>query len=304
MTHAQEQPVAVPAVNSGSAEAAAFQDEQVKKRMAIGLSAQRPTAKSAPQRPPERQSSQRLQFWTLVGIISALLVATLLLVFAKVANSPTSWPWVVRNLTGGVMSPKYADSDLNGYLLMAGSNFDEAGSILAAEERPGAYVMGQVADTGVYRMRIWPDNMAWSVLTTACPSPVQHIEASALVAADAPSGYAGMAGRYRNGSNFYLFHVDGAGAFEVLLMKDGAWQTVQARQLHPAINQAGTANQLGLLDDGEQLVFTANGQVLHQIDSPGLPSGSVGLAGRAVAAPTEVNFDSFRLYGLPCSGVE
>ena len=163
--------------------------------------------------------------------------------------------------------------------------------------------MGQVTDAGVYRMRIWPDHMAWSVLATACASPVQQLETTALVAADAPTGSAGMVGRYKNGSNFYLFHVDGAGAFEVLLMKDGIWQTVQPRQLDPAIHEAGTANELGLLDDGERLVFTANGQILHQIDSPGLAPGSVGLAGRAVAAPVEVNFDSFRLYGLPCSGV-
>lgn len=300
MTHVQHQSAAVSSMHSASAEAPTFQDEQVQKRMAIGLPAQRPTAKPTPQRPPEKETSDRVQLWTLVGVISALIVATLLLVFAKVADAPTSWPWIVRSFAGSVASPGYPGIDANGYLLMAGSDFDEPDTTLAAEERPGTYVMGQVPEDGVYRMRLWPDNMAWSVLATGCASPAYHIQTNAVVAADSPSGYAGLVGRYKDSRNFYLFHVDGAGGSEVLLMQDGIWQTVRPWQAHPAINTAGVPNDLSLKDDGQVLVFAANGQTLHEVGSPALSAGSVGLAGRAMNEPVELNFDSFLLYGPSC----
>lgn len=298
------QPVAAPTPQSESAETMAFQDEQMQKRLSIGLAAQRPTARAAPLRPPDREDSNRTQFWTLAGVVAALIVATLLLVFAKVADAPTSWSLVIRSFAGGMPPAGFAESDAEGYLLLAGSDFAEPDATLAAAERPSAYVMGQVLDASVYRIRLWPNNMAWSILATNCSSPAYHIETSAVVASESPSGYAGLVGRYQNDSTFYLFFVDGAGFYEVLLAQDGLWTSVQPRQADSAINPAGIANDLSLKDDGESMIFEANGQVLYETTSPVLPAGSSGLAGRAGNTPVELNFDSVRLYAPPCvSGV-
>ncbi len=300
MTPPQEQPAAASAESLESSKSTAFQDEQMQKRMSIGLSAQRPTAKAAPQRPPDEVASNRTQFWTLTGVVAALIIATLLLVFAKVADAPTSWPWVIRSFAGGVASSDLSESDLEGYLLLAGSDLDQPNSTLATAERPGAYVMGHVSDEGLYRMRLWPNNIAWSVLATNCTSPAYHLEAEAIVAPESPSGYAGLVGRYQNESTFYLFSVDGAGSYEVLSTQDGVWRVVQPRQVDSVINPAGVVNTLSLKDDGEAVIFAVNGQVLYQTSSPALPTGSPGLASRAGSEPAEVNFDSYRLYAPSC----
>ncbi len=274
----------------------------MQKRMSIGLSAQRSTAKAAPQRPPDEVASNRTQLWTLTGVVTAIIIATLLLVFAKVADAPTSWPWVIRSFAGGVAPADLSESDLKGYLLLAGSDLNQPNSTVATADRPGAYVMGHVSDEGLYRMRLWPNNIAWSVLATNCSSRAYHIETEAIVAPESPSGYAGLVGRYQNESTFYLFHVDGAGAYEVLSAQDGVWRVVQARQVESIINPAGVANTLSLQDDGEAMTFAVNGQVLYQTSSPALPTGSTGLAGRAGGEPAEVNFDSYRLYAPSCAG--
>jgi hypothetical protein len=300
MTPPQEQPAAASTAQSESTETKAFQDEQMQKRMSIGLSAERPTARAAPLRPPDKEESNRIQTWTLTGVVASLIVATLLLVSAKVVDSPTSWPWIVRSFAGGVAPSGLPENDAEGYLLLAGSDLNEPDTTLATEERPGAYVMGQVSDAGVYRMRLWPNNMAWSVLATNCSSPAYHIETEVVVAPESPSGFAGLVGRYQNDSTFYLFYVDGAGSYEVLLAQDGVWKSLQPRQVDSAINPAGIANDLSLKDDGEAMTFEVNGQVLYQTDSPALPSGSTGLAGRAGSTPVELNFDSYRLYAPPC----
>src|SRR5262245_10741673 len=76
---------------------AQLDDERARKRVAIGLAPRRPTAKAAPQRPPDEHTGVLQRWWT-VWLLLAVTAATVLLLFAKVLDSPTDWSPVQRNL--------------------------------------------------------------------------------------------------------------------------------------------------------------------------------------------------------------
>lgn len=293
-----------------------LEDESSRKRRAIGLAPQRPTAQAAPYRPPDRPRMAGRKGWTLVGLLAGLMLATLLLVLARVAGAPTAWPQVANDLVrlpgqllpsaeaeaasatdgppGAAANPIALDEDLQAFF-----EFDGVSSNLGQESRPDAYDMESDAEAGAYRMQLWPDNMAWVIVGPVCKT--SHLaEVDAIVDAGAPSGHAALVGRYQDDDNFYLFSVNGFGEFEVLLMQDGTWVSVGPRLFDDAIHPAGETNTLVLYDDGESMHFEVNGKSLYQSDALSLPVGKTGFAGRAEDEPARIDFSRGQFAALPC----
>ncbi|MCB0132430.1 MAG: hypothetical protein KDD78_16325, partial [Caldilineaceae bacterium] len=129
-----------------------------------------------------------------------------------------------------------------------------------------------------------------------------RLQATVVVNAATPTGYAGLVGRLNDGRNFYLFAVDGQGRYQVQLQRDGLWSTLRPWTSAAAIQPAGIANHLRLDDDGRTVTFAVNDTILFSTDIVRLPAGSAGVAGGAQAQPAQVDFSQFTLYDLPCRG--
>lgn len=324
MTTGQERSV-TPSISHSeqvepAAESVAVADESVRKRLAIGLSPQRATAKAAPQRPPEESKDDRRLAWTLIGLVTAVTLVTVLLVLARMADAPTSWPQIVRSLAavpssifsspeGGAKSSavfaadhetdRAADWRNLGISPATLVDFSEPGLTLGEGSRLDAYIVGPDVEDGVYRMRLWPENVAWVIVGPVCPTS-HWIEAETLIDAGTPSGHAALVGRFQDDENLYLFGINGEQEFEVLLLQDRVWTSVQAPRFDAAINAAGTANTLALNDDGEMVQFVVNGKPLYQERALRLPVGQAGLAGRAGQAPVQIEFGGFQMSSAPC----
>jgi hypothetical protein len=164
-----------------------------------------------------------------------------------------------------------------------------AGAVgLAEEELRGQYNLYADPQDGAYHMQVWPGNLAWSVLGKICLGPYR-LETNATIGANSPDGYAGLMGRFQNARNFYLFAVNGEGAFRVSLLQDGEWRSIQPWTPSPAVHEAGKSNALALTDDGRTLVFYSNDTPLYTLDALDLPAGNVGLAAGATTTPTAVS---------------
>lgn len=281
-------------------------DVRARKRAEIGLAPTRTTAKANLHRPPAGDETASQGMGWLAWLLGAVVVATLLLALAKAAGAPTSWPfvraqlraWVTGEAPGAYVT--YDESLVAPYRRLIAFDFDGTGSGgLAEEELRGQYRLYVDSQNGVYHMQVLPGNLAWSVLGKICLGPYR-LETDAMIGADSPDGYAGLMGRFQNARNFYLFSVNGEGAFRVNLLRDGEWRSVQPWTPSPAINGAGTGNTLALTDDGRTLVFYSNDTPLYSLDVLELPAGNAGLAAGATITPTDVRFDWLRLYDLPC----
>lgn len=279
----------------------AVTDSRAQKRVAIGLSPQRPTAKSTVARPPSHESIVgTLAVWLALALL-ALLLATGLLAVARLAGAPTDWPTVRATLAGWLTAETAGTPDdlADGYRLLIASDFDRAPAVLAAADLPGHSVIGQVTDAGLYRMRVWPESLAWSTLGRICLAPYR-LDAQATVAEAAPDGYVAMLGRFQDERNFYLFSVDGAGRYQVSVQLDGVWRVLQPWTADDAILTAGQANVLRLEDDGFRQLFFVNDAPLLQVNAAQLPAGNTGIAGGGLGAIVELDVNWLRFYDLPC----
>lgn len=280
-------------------------DARARKRQAVGLSPARPTARGTIQRPPRAHSDRHLR--RLPFLVALLALATALLIFATIRGWPTRLPDVRAALQSGFTYDAQDEAIALSYDLPAGSpyhrlaemNFSTARGGLAEESLPQQYEIWTDEDTGAYRMRVWPDNLAWSVLGKSCLGPYRT-ETSAIIAADAPDAYAGLLGRFQNTQNFYLFVIDGRGNYRALAQVEGAWQTLQPWTQAPALLPAGQANKIALQDDGRTLNFLGNDTLLYGVSDLALPAGNTGLVGGARDVVADIAFDWLRLYDLPC----
>lgn len=279
-----------------------YDDASAVKRRELGLTPHRPTAKAAPMRPPKRLLTEPQTRLLAVQIV-AIAAVTALLILAKLVNSPTNWAQVRANVSR--LSPFASPSQMapgelsEQYRLLLEDDFSSGTPILVESSVPGQYVIGHVAADGVYRMRVWPNSLAWSSLGETCKTPIV-LTTVAAVAAETPFGYAALLGRYRDTASFYLFAIDGQGQYAVRLRKDDQWITLRDWTPLLTLQRAGTANSLMLEDDGESLRFQANEELLFETSEPQLPFGGTGLAGGAQSEFSEINFDQFQLYASPC----
>ena len=312
-------------------------DIRAQKRTEIGLEPNRPTAKAAIQRPPERSTSiqrghSRWRSWLFTWLLVLLLVATVLLIAARIIGSPTSWV-EVRNTIGAWFGieqfytnrtvPRGTISD---GITVEGGAVDQPGAgnsgatlieprlllfddfsnprerlPLADEERIDRWLMGFVQNENVYRIRPWPGNVAWTVLTSVGNRPYRLETKVQINGIDqrVPRGYAGLLARYQDDANLYLFAIDGERRVQVWLQQDGVWQTILPWMSMATLNPAGRANLLALEDDGQSIRFFANEMLIYQLDNPVFPFGATGLVGGAEDVDLlDVDFDWLRVYEI------
>jgi hypothetical protein len=275
-------------------------DRQAQKRVAIGLSPRRPTARTELRRPP-RTMLARWQQWAITLMVVALIGATLLLVIAKATGAPTGWPQVRTQLEAILFGRSFsAPMEYFGpspaYTLRLEETFATKTELLAGAQQDGQWATDILPERGVYHFQIWPGRLAWSTL--AVDDLTRYwVEGSFTIVDLMPEGYTGFLGRYQDGENFYLFVVDGATRYQVLLWEKGQLTTLQTWIASPVINPAGYENLLALEDDGQALRFYANDQLLFTVIEPQLPWGATGLVGGAgERTMAEITVDWLRLY--------
>lgn len=275
-------------------------DPQAQKRVAIGLSPRRPTARSVVRRPP-RTALSKGQQWLLAGLLVALMVATGLLIVAKATGAPTTWPQVRMQLAAWVLGEPLpgtptSSSPLPDYGLRVEDTFASQTGLLACNQQAGQWSTDILPEQGVYRFQLWPGRLAWSTLAVE-DLQAYWLEASFTIVDLMPEGYTGMIGRYQDGQTFYLFVIDGAARYQILLWQAGVLTTVAPWTPSPVINGAGYENVLALVDDGQALHFYANDQLLQTVAAPVLPPGMTGLVGGAgERTMAEITVDWLRLY--------
>jgi hypothetical protein len=230
----------------------------------------------------------------------------LLLLLGRVFEWPLSWAHIQADLNetwgGSAPTTAFITHELGEdgvYRRLVEVDFAAAAVGLDEESMPNQYEIWTDREAGVYRMRIWPDNLTWSVLGKSCLGPYR-VETSAAIASESPTGYTGLLGRFQNTRSFYMFLVDADGNFRVALQSDGEWVTLQPWTASSAVNPAGQANKLALMDDGRTLNFFSNDELVYGTSDLALPAGNTGLVGGAREEIAELIFDWVNLYDLPC----
>ena len=272
---------------------------QARKRVAIGLTPRRPTARTVIQRPPVTGLA-RWQQWLITALVLALMGATGLLILAKASGASTAWPQVRSQLatllSGQPSSVTTLSSPAPGYPLRLEESFAQTTDAIATSEQAGQWTAEILPAQGVYRFQLWPGRVAWSTLALEDLASY-WLEASFTVADVMPEGYTGFLARYQDTQNFYLLAINGTAHYQVLLWQAGQLNTLQSWTPSAAINPAGYENVLAVEDDGQVLRFYANKQILFTVPQPQLAVGATGLVGGAGdRTMAEIEVDWLRLY--------
>ncbi|MCC6170182.1 MAG: hypothetical protein IT329_23385 [Caldilineaceae bacterium] len=270
-------------------------DESARKRMEVGLSPRRPTAKGAVQRPPD-VSTLPIAPWVLSLLLVVVLVVTTLLVVSNITGWAPAW-WPARAAgQPGKTSVVVPAAPAGGYRLRLTEEFSSASSTLLQGEQRQEWRTELLPAESVYRVQVWPGHLAWSLLGLD-EAADYRLQTSVVVGADAPSGYAGLITRYRDDRHFYLLAVDGEGRFLVQMQDGDEVVTLQPWTEATFLNHAGSSNSLMLEDSGMVLRFYGNGMLLAEIGDLQYAPGHVGLAGGAQAGEVaDVRFDWLQLF--------
>jgi hypothetical protein len=267
------------------------EEERARKRKAIGLEPRRPTARQVVQLPPE-ESSNDGRFWFAILLLAAMIVAT---------------GWMVYDTVRPGQSRVVGNGDLS---LLLRDDFNTPQLALADDHIDGVWDT-RFAD-GAYQIVIQqPGNLTWSTLGLLDASTFRVETSLALTEVEQQSdpstvwGYGGFVVRYGNPQNFYLFAVDGQGAYQVQRQKEEIWQILHPWTESDLLKPHGEINLLAVEDDGRQIRFYANGTLLFTIGEPRLPGGDVGLmAGTRSRGTVAAHFDWVNIYGVPLASVE
>ncbi len=274
-------------------------EERARKRVAIGLAPQRPTAKAVPQRPPPEPGFAFWRWWS-VFLLMIVAGATILLITAKVLHSPTQWTVVRQNLTAW-FSGKGLNAPVNSQIdsLQFADDFTNTSQLLAAQQQPDQWSMQVLPQAGVYRMVIAPSHVAWSTLGVQTSARFK-LETAFALAAETPDGYGGLLGRYQNSDNFYFFVLDGQGRFRVQLRKAGVLSTVQPWTALAQAKPVGQNNLMALIDNNSRLSLYVNDELAFEKDDLLLANGQTGVVGGASDhSPAQIDIDWLKLYSLP-----
>lgn len=272
-------------------------DLRARKRMEVGLAPNRPTAKAAVQRPadyPTLPVSPVALALLLVGIV---LITAVLLVMNLRGETPSWLPawaeWAVNDSgrpSVGVTPPA------QDYVLRLADDFSQSDSPLIQDDRPEEWRIEFLPAESVYRMEVWPNHLAWSLLGLT-DLEGYRLQTSVLVNAQTPGGYAGLIVRYQDERHFYLLTVDGNGRYQIQQQDGDEVIDVQPWVMAPFLNRAGSANLLTIEDDGERILFYGNNVLMAELSNPAYPLGYVGLAGGAQGQTVgEIRFDWFQLF--------
>lgn len=257
-------------------------DRPINKRTSIGLSARRPTAPDTVQRPP---TSGGLSAWWLVFWLTMLTVAAIFLI-AATAIRPTITlgdvaMWIGRAPKASVTTTTYFQDA-----------FDADTGRLTAFAQPNVAAATVLPAQGVYRLDVWPGNLAWSRFHIDGVDALR-VNVEATIDGQTPEAAVALIGRFEDDATFYLFTVDGKGRFGALRYQNGAAAVLRPPTPLPAINPAGAPNRLTLEDRGTSLRFLGNGILLDVI--PVEPATDVRAGVGALATSDDiatVTFDS------------
>ena len=255
--------------------------EREQKRKAIGLSPHRPTAKAVVHSPPDAKRGNPLPFVILVVLV-AMAAAILYLRQSVFAQWPLRFQ-APAPMEAGRLIEKYdfAEPHID---LPIGSN--------------EASQLGYVGD--LYQMQVTqPGSVVWATLNRP-GLRAYRLEADLRLGSQEQfaRGYGGLIVRYQNDENFYLFAVDGEGQYQIKLVKQGAWHTVQPWAKSNTIS-SGRQKVLSVADDGDELRMFIDDVQVDLVADPSLPVGDVGFA---VGAPPQAQargmFDWVALYEM------
>jgi len=267
-----------------------IQDERSRKRQEIGLSAGRPTAKAAPQRPPD-ETVPLGQRWWLIALFSLAALATTLLILARFLGSPTNWSQLEWPTFSGT-AQEAVTTDVTTDESVLNVSQDRPSQ---AESDPSIVDVETSFGEDTYKIEVEPGQAEW--MSMGVLAPVPHRVATEVTVSDAtPDGYGGLMGRYQDDNNFYLFWVNGQQEFQVLLQSGGQLYALRDWTALETVNPAGSANQLAIEDNGRTLKFFNNDTLLMEIKNLIFPVADVGVIGGATGDVTaEVAFERFEL---------
>jgi hypothetical protein len=308
--------------DAGSFDVPPDDDISAAKRMALGLTPRRPTAKAIPQRPPSVDvlpSSTRRWLPALLIGISAL---TALLIIIKLQSASQVTADVPDDMSIGMGSHSSTDSTssrsgqgagdsepdmLAGpmadgvfqFRMVLSDSFDSDQSVLIEGDEPGGWHIELVPMSGIYRMDVCCKRIAYSLPAIQRLGP-HRIQAGAQVRADTPWGFVGLIERYGAGDeDFYMFSIDGQARYQIEIYQDGQSRTLQSWTKSSALNPAGNINVVAVEDLGSTLRFFGNNILLHEVTTVELEPGGAGLVGGSMADETaEMQFDWFQLFDL------
>jgi len=257
-------------------------DAPINKRTSIGLSARRPTAPDAVQRPPDAGG---LSAWWLVFWLTMLTIAAIFLIAANVIRPNITLRdvamWIGRVPKASVATTTYFQDA-----------FDVDAGRLTAFAKPDAAAATVLPAQGVYRLDVWPGNLAWSRFHVDGVDALR-VDAEATIDGQTPEAAVAMIGRFEDDANFYLFTVDGKGRFGALRYQNGAAAMLRPPTPLPAINPAGAPNRLTLEDRGTSLRFLGNGILLDVIPVEPTADARIGVGALATGDDiATVTFDS------------
>ena len=268
---------------------------RARKRVAIGLEPQRPTAKVAPLRPPVEAEGGGWRWWPVI-LLCAVILATLLLIMARALHSPTDWQPVRQNVLelfsrpwSGITIEELARRT------RVNENFTDQTRLLALNEQADRWWMNVVPDEGVYRLNVWPGQVAWSTLGMHPPA-VFRLETALSIAPETADGYGGLLARYQDPNNFYAFVIDGEGQFQAQVYQKGSIEILQPWIGLDFLHAAGQNNLMVLVDNGASMRLFLNNVLVFEVLEPRLPTGKVGVLGGA--SPTsiaEINVDWIKM---------
>jgi hypothetical protein len=295
-----------PEISTDGPVAGTEQDDSTRKRVELGLSPRRPTAKPVTHRPPDTRTVP-LPPTLLILLLNGVVLVTLLLVLVTVESTP-AWLQSVRNLFA--QKPVIAFSGATSILtttalqlpssmtLHISENFSSDSVLFTTSEEPGQWRMGPAQDgSSYYQIVAWPNRLAWSVLLLEMPQLQSYVVQSAIMVDPSTSeGYGGVIARFSDPENFVFFVINGKGEYQVQVREAGELSELKDWTPSPFLHPAGNTNMIALEDTGTEIHFIANQMLLFSAPSMRIPRGDVGLVGGAQAdGISEVLFGWFQL---------
>jgi len=130
---------------------------------------------------------------------------------------------------------------------------------------------------GAYAIAIGPPkHLAWSNFQGSYRDV--DIEADIVLDESAEESAAGIAFRYVDGDNFYLYRVSASGSYNLTLYYQGRQQALIDWTESPAINGRGKPNKLRVEALGDHIRLFVNGTLLDEISDSSLAEGGIALA--------------------------
>ena len=260
----------------------ALLEERARKRESIGLNPHRPTAKTVVHSPPDAKRTPPLLPMLFLAVV--ILAATWAVWRAL--------PFRADAFEGRTFRPHFDER------LIARDDFSEPHFQLPVRSKADSD-LSYVGD--LYQIRIErPGGMAWATLGQP-DLGAYRVEADLRLAAqlDDAWGYGGLVARFQSDESFYLFAVDNDGKYQIQLIKDGAWRTVQPWTHTPALSESRQM-VLSVMDDGAELHFIVNATLVDKVPDLQLPAGDVGLfVGARSQGMAKGLFDWVALYEIP-----